>query len=375
MPQLSQPWRPRSSITLPELVVIQRLTSDACPAQDLRFICVKNHACTPLPEPTKLKQSLGDAVMERFINSEELARDRRFKRANSQNRLLQSLPEDVGEIVRIFEKVAPKIRARIEGTALVAAFDELGPGFQFLIASGGRQAKGGRSLLQLKTQLHGVFVGELQALEAAGRTVWDFPEAPWEFKMNMARQCWDEARHIQIFEKLMDHVGVEIGAYPESTFLFETSCHDDPVLRVTGVNRCLEGLACDVFRGLIDYGREVGDKKLTEAIDFVLADELTHVRFGSEWAREFTKDDPERAQRAKDFQRETERAFSFGGARELAREERLEAGFTNAELDEIERIDSKTPKRDTLLRAAEILRDRHQARSRGDTPGPIPDSK
>ena len=23
--------------------------------------------------------------------------------------------------------------------------------------------------------------------------------------MNMARQCWDEARHIQIFEKLIDH--------------------------------------------------------------------------------------------------------------------------------------------------------------------------
>jgi hypothetical protein len=42
--------------------------------------------------------------------------------------------------------------------------------------------------------------------------------------MNMARQCWDEARHIQIFEKLMGHVGAEVGQYPESTFLFETSC-------------------------------------------------------------------------------------------------------------------------------------------------------
>jgi uncharacterized ferritin-like protein (DUF455 family) len=303
--------------------------------------------------------------MERFMSHEGLARDRRFKRADNRNQLMRSLPDDVQEIVRIFEKIGPKIRKRVEGTELVAVYDELGPGFQFLIASGGRQSKGGRTPLQLKTQLHGIFVGELQAMEAAGRTVWDFPESPWEFRMNMARQCWDEARHIQIFEKLMDHVGAEIGQYPESTFLFETSCHDDPVLRVTGVNRCLEGLACDAFRSLVEYGNEVGDMKIAQAVDFVLADELTHVRFGSDWSREFTKDDPERARRAKDFQRETDHAFSFAG-RELAREERLEAGFTEAELDEIERIDAKLPRREILVAAAEILRDRHHARMRGE---------
>jgi uncharacterized ferritin-like protein (DUF455 family) len=188
--------------------------------------------------------------------------------------------------------------------------------------------------------------------------------------MNMARQCWDEARHVQTFEKLIEHVDGEVGEFPESTFLFETSCHDDPVLRVTGVNRCLEGLACDVFRSLIDYGKEVGDDVLAQAADFVLADELTHVRFGSEWVAEFTRGDPERAARAKEFQRETERAFSFG-QRELAREERLEAGFTEAELDEIEAFDQAGPKRETLVRAAEILRDRHLARRRGDVVPPL----
>jgi uncharacterized ferritin-like protein (DUF455 family) len=306
--------------------------------------------------------------MDRFIESTQLARDSRFKRAENRNQLVRTLPEDVGEIVRIFERIAPKIRARIEGTALADVFDDLGPGFQFLVASGGRQSKGGRSELQLKTQLHAIFVGEMQAMEAAGRTVWDFPDAPWEFKMNMARQTWDEARHVQIFEKLMDHVGAKIGEFPESTFLFETSCKDDPVLRVTGVNRCLEGLACDAFRSLIEYGKTIGDMKLEQAIDFVLADEITHVRFGSEWSREFTRDDPERARRAKEFQVETEKTFAFGG-RELAREDRLEAGFTEEELDEIERIDAKLPKSEVLLRAAEILRDRHVARVGGEELG------
>ena len=309
--------------------------------------------------------------MKRFMDPEELARDRRFKRAQNRNALLQSLPDDVDQIVKIFETIAPKLRKRIEGTALEPVFDELGPAFQFLTASGGTQARGGRTPLQLKMQLHGIFVGELQALEAAGRTLWDFPEAPWEFKMNMARQCWDEARHVQIFEKLIDHGEGTVGEFPESTFLFESSCHDDPVLRVTGVNRCLEGLACDVFRSLADYGKEVGDDILAQAVDFVLADELTHVRFGSEWVKEFTRGDPERARRAKEFQRETDRAFSFGGTREVAREERLEAGFTEEEIDEIESFGADGPRRETLVRAAEVLRDRHQARARGEAVAPL----
>ncbi|MFP6630437.1 MAG: ferritin-like domain-containing protein [Myxococcota bacterium] len=311
--------------------------------------------------------------MRRFISPDELARDRRFKRVNPRNQLLESLPDDVDEIVRVFETIAPKLRERIEGTELAEVYDDLGPGFQFLTASGGRQGAGERSPLQMRMQLHGIFVGELQALEAAGRTVWDFPEAPWEFKMNMARQCWDEGRHVQIFEKLMDHVGGEVGAFPESTFLFEASCHDDPVLRVTGVNRCLEGLACDVFRSLIDHGKEVDDDLMTQAVDFVLADELTHVRFGSEWVREFTKDDPERAERAREFQRETERAFSFGG-RQIARSERAEAGFTEEELDEIEELAAsraKGPRSETLVAAAELLRDRHRARKRGEDVPPL----
>jgi uncharacterized ferritin-like protein (DUF455 family) len=279
---------------------------------------------------------------------------------------LRSRPDEVDAIVRVLEQVGPKIRKRLEGTALENVYDELGPGFSFLTAGGGAQSSRERTPLQLRLQLHGIFVGELQALEAAGRTLWDFPDAPWEFKMNMARQCWDEARHVQVFEKLIEHVGGEIGEFPESTFLFETSCHDDPVLRVTGVNRCLEGLACDAFRSLVDYGRSSGDEIIAQAVDFVLADELTHVRFGSDWVKRFTADDPDRARRAKDFQNETDRSFAFGGGRLIAREERLEAGFSEEEVDELETIEAEGPRRETLVRAAEILRDRHQARRRGE---------
>jgi uncharacterized ferritin-like protein (DUF455 family) len=188
--------------------------------------------------------------------------------------------------------------------------------------------------------------------------------------MNMARQCWDEARHVQIFEKLLEHVGGEVGVFPESTFLFECACNDDPAMRVAGVNRGLEGLACDVFRDMIRYAEEIGDEKMRQAIDYVLADELTHVRFGSEWVREFTKDDPERFKKTQDFRREVDKQFSFGGSRSdredaaipIAWQDRKEAGFTDEELRELADVSGSGPSRATLMEAARILRERHLAR-------------
>ena len=318
--------------------------------------------------------------MKRFISHEELARDRRFKRSRSRGRLLESLPDDVDGVVALIEHVAPKLRERVEGTELEKVYDDLGPGFPFLTQFGAMRPGDANVETQLRVRLHGIFVGELQALEGAGRTLWDFPEAPWEFRMNMARQCWDESRHCQIFEKLLDHVGVEIGDYPETTTLFEAACADDPTLRVTGVNRCLEGLACDAFRAMIDYAGAAGDPVMEQAVDFVLADELTHVRFGSSWVKQFTRSDPGKFQEAKAFQREVERRFSIGTGRSgrsgasfgIAREERLEAGFTPEELDELAELADRGPSRDTLVEAARILRERHLARRRGEPVEPMP---
>ncbi|PYN14513.1 MAG: hypothetical protein DME05_15100, partial [Candidatus Rokuibacteriota bacterium] len=56
----------------------------------------------------------------------------------------------------------------------------------------------------IKERVHGIMVGELQAMEGAGRSVCDFPDAPWEFTMDMARQVWDESRHVEIYLRLLD---------------------------------------------------------------------------------------------------------------------------------------------------------------------------
>ena len=196
--------------------------------------------------------------------------------------------------------------------------------------------------------MHGIFVGEIQALEGAGRTCYDFDDdtAPFQLKLDMARQCWDESRHVEISVKLGDWMGTEIGEYSEATFLYEAACAPDPILRLCGVNRALEGLAIDVFNTMKEFGDLSGDPVLEFCEDWMLADEVTHVKMGSDWLRRLTADDPERRERALDFQRTVDKLFSLGGFRgesdenpiQLARKLRQMAGFSTDEIDELAEI-------------------------------------
>ncbi|HXW83863.1 MAG TPA: DUF455 family protein [Candidatus Binataceae bacterium] len=222
----------------------------------------------------------------------------------------------------------------------------------------------------LKSRMHGICAGEFQAMEAAGRTLFDFPDAPWEFQLDMARQVWDESRHAEIYMKLLEYTGSWYGEFPEGHRLWSCTESDDPAARVAGINRGLEGLACDVFEQLIRMAQAMGDKVIERSIDYVLADEITHVRMGSRWMRKLTEGDPERLQRALEFQErfdqqvgtngralpeEVEKVKQIYDGREIelegrlaiAREARLQAGFTE---EEIEKLVHPTVSREKMLR-------------------------
>src|SRR5271166_1835953 len=208
----------------------------------------------------------------------------------------------------------------------------------------------------LKSRLHGICAGEFQAMEAAGRTIYDFPDAPWEFTLDMARQVWDESRHAEIYMKLLEYTGSFYGEFPEGEVLRSCTQAEDPAARVAGINRGLEGLACDVFEQLIRWAQKMGDEVIERSIDYVLADEITHVRMGSKWMRKLCEGDPERLKRAQEFQDRIDDLFNFGPGRKrvehvkqrvdgkeieidngltIAREARLLAGFTEEEIDRL----------------------------------------
>ena len=237
-----------------------------------------------------------------------LARDSRFYRITTTERFSDQRPNDLGEDRR-----------------MNIASDEVSD--------------------RARRQMHGIFVGEIQALEGAGRTAFDYTtdEVPFEMKLDMARQCWDEARHVEIACILNDHMGTNVGEFSEAVTLFEAACHPDPVFRLAGVNRALEGLAIDVFTTMRDFGTDLNDPVMHFCEDWMLADEVTHVKMGSTWLREITKNDRDRQDRALEFQRTVDGLFNFRGMRgetpeaaiQLARKFREMAGFASEEIDEI----------------------------------------
>ena len=257
--------------------------------------------------------------MRKFFPVEELARDERFNKITMRDRMAD-----------------PR-------TAMNLSADQTRRSSNRLTPDRKDAADGARSLM------HGIFVGEIQALEGAGRTCWDFTtgdEAPFALKLDMARQCWDEARHVEISVKLSDWMGSEIGQYAENTVLFEAACSHDPVLRLAGVNRALEGLAIDVFTTMTEFGELAGDPYLAFCEDWMLADEVTHVKMGSDWLRRVTEGDPERRAKALEFQSVVDKLFSYGGTRSdsqespigLARRFRELAGFTSDEVEQIAEV-------------------------------------
>jgi uncharacterized ferritin-like protein (DUF455 family) len=246
--------------------------------------------------------------MRTQLSPSALQRDRRFYRITTEERFADRRPNDLGQDRRMDPASA-------------------------------------ESSDRARRQMHGIFVGEIQALEGAGRTAFDYTtdETPLQMKLDMARQCWDEARHVEISLRLGEHMGTEIGEFSEAVTLFEAACHSDPVFRLAGVNRALEGLAIDVFTTMRDFAGEMHDPVLYFCEDWMLADEVTHVKMGSNWLRQLTKDNKDRQTRALDFQRTVDSLFNFRGSRgeghdaaiRLARRFREMAGFRKEEIDEI----------------------------------------
>jgi len=282
--------------------------------------------------------------MKKFMTSEELRRDDRFVRSHIPIEFLlsdQISADDVENMLKGMlenEQVRDMMSEQVEKGGAALGF--------------GRRARptdeGAEEFMQ--SSMHSIFMGELQALEAAGRSAWDFVDddtIPWKFQLDMARQCWDETRHVEIYSALLDHVGGEIGQFPENVMLFEFSCADDAAERVVGVNRCLEGLALDVFNDTMRFAKNADDECTWRSVDYVAADEVTHVRFGQVWSKALTESDPERRRRVVEFQRKVDRAFSFGGLRgaydhrtgeqflPLATEFRRLAGFEQQEMDQV----------------------------------------
>jgi len=146
--------------------------------------------------------------------------------------------------------------------------------------------------------LHDLLNSEFITVERMGRILADFPGIPWEMKLDMARQAWDEARHAEIVQRRLEELGGSVGMFRTSCWGWEQDVNrPDPLERLALSNMTFESESCKHLRDWIRKAKEGGDDRSTQLLEFLLADEVNHVLYGMHWIDELTRDDPARRAR------------------------------------------------------------------------------
>jgi len=134
---------------------------------------------------------------------------------------------------------------------------------------------------------------EINGLENAARNLADFRDADWGVRMSIARQASDEARHVEMFRRIMVKRGSRLGRYPVLNFQYRIITNvDNLVGRLAIQNRSFEAEGVDAVEPEIEKARAKGDAELADLFEMQLADEIGHVRFANEYIARVSKTDP-----------------------------------------------------------------------------------
>ena len=131
---------------------------------------------------------------------------------------------------------------------------------------------------------HGLMDAELCAAELMARNSHEHPEMPWDFHVDMARQCWDEIRHAEVHDRLMaDELGCRWGDYPIGFEYFKSIYAYDLIGRLALFNGTSEQRAMWRHSHRRKVLVELGQEKVAQVFDYLLADEVPHVHNGVRW--------------------------------------------------------------------------------------------
>jgi uncharacterized ferritin-like protein (DUF455 family) len=147
-----------------------------------------------------------------------------------------------------------------------------------------------QSIGAVRSMLHREYNNEIQNAEIAAQTIVDFPDAPWELRMQLARQCWDECRHSRMFLRRVIELGGRKGESPIKNGDWSIVGMINTLAgRLLVQHRLFEGGVLDSFRQVGNGFRDSGDERTAEVFEVILADEVQHVRFANHWLREFAR--------------------------------------------------------------------------------------
>jgi Protein of unknown function (DUF455) len=144
-----------------------------------------------------------------------------------------------------------------------------------------------------REKLHREYNTEVQGMEIAAQSLVDFPDAPWDLRMEIARQCWDESRHARLYNRRLTEKGGFKGEFPIANHEWTVTCSFQTlVARLAIQNRTFESGSMDSMHKAIKVWNDSGDEATAELTDAILADEVQHVRYANQWLKRLGNKDP-----------------------------------------------------------------------------------
>ena len=148
------------------------------------------------------------------------------------------------------------------------------------------------SLPAQREKLHRHMNNEIGSMEIAAQTLVDFPDAPWDLRMELARQAYDESRHVEGLFTRLKEIGGSKGEFPVANFEWAVAITRDTIAaRLAIENRTFEAGQMDLLGTLCKLWRAAGDTRTAELLEAILADEVSHVRFANRWIKKLAKED------------------------------------------------------------------------------------
>lgn len=150
----------------------------------------------------------------------------------------------------------------------------------------------GMSLPARREKLHRHMNNEIGSMEIAAQSLVDFPDAPWDLRMQLARQTYDESRHVEGLYMRLREIGGRKGEFPIANFEWAvTNTRNTIAARLAIENRTFEAGQMDLLGTLCKHWRAAGDERTAEMLEAILADEVNHVRFANRWIKKLAKED------------------------------------------------------------------------------------
>src|SRR5918997_649736 len=143
-----------------------------------------------------------------------------------------------------------------------------------------------------RARFHQLLYGEVETTDRMGKMLAEFPELPWEMRMELAHQMWDEARHIEIVAKAVEEeCGGQLGYGPWTLLWWWMQNEEDPLKRITVTNSWAEANLMNTLKQWRTEAEKRGYTRIAELADYLQADERTHVRLATDWIQKLTDDD------------------------------------------------------------------------------------